>query len=215
MSYTPDCGFEASLLSCTPEPSISVPLSRESFNETYEASVDAVPSADPEPASISVPVSRLSSEKIEDFYDIVPSADPGPASISEPLSRGSSQEIGRSCVAVDIVHSVYPEPASISAPLSRVPSQEIEKSDVATVSSAPPVAASILIPPERLPSQSALDNDGPEDGPLATSSPTTASSMDEGYFTPLAEAGATSRTAQLHPLRSMDGSNSNTPIDDA
>src|SRR6266571_1459539 len=89
MSYASDasgCGFEARVLSSTPEPSISVALSRES-SETYEASVDTVPSAHPEPALIPVPLFRRSSQGIEKSYVAISSASPVAASIPIPRER--------------------------------------------------------------------------------------------------------------------------------
>lgn len=155
MSYPSDASERAFGASVSPEPSIppTSPLSRGSLG-TYETSVESVPSADP--ASTSVPLSRIQPEEIEyhdtvpsadpepasisvplsrtqplECHDIVPSADPGPPSMSEPLSRGCSQEIGKSCATVDIRTSIYPEePASsIAVPVLSTTASSINDAD--------------------------------------------------------------------------------------
>jgi len=130
--------------SATPEPSsITVPLHRLPATSTPEDD-DSVPSTNPEPLSIIVPLRLPPASTSEDDNNSVPSAAPEPPSITLPLYRLPATST--SPEADDFVPSATPEPSSITIPLFRSPSSSRKSVEDDFVPSAAPEPSSITIP---------------------------------------------------------------------
>ena len=95
-SDTSDCGFEAS---STGEPA-SIKAGLDDSQDQVDDVEKTAPPGDHGPVSISlIRISSEKMKNIYAMEDSAPSADPEPASISVPLSRGPSQDIKKSSQA--------------------------------------------------------------------------------------------------------------------